>query len=73
MSEFFQKDKSLISCLISHALEEGALSQNSVGAKIATTAADEKIYQANSYNLGVIIAVSCQLSTGIKNQTGVWF
>ena len=44
MAELFQRDKSTISRFIKNIFEERELDKNSVVAKIATTAADRKIY-----------------------------
>ena len=44
MAELFQRDKSTISRHIKNIFEERELDKNSVVAKIATTAADRKIY-----------------------------
>ena len=44
MAELFQRDKSTISRYIKNIFEERELDKNSVVAKIATTAADRKIY-----------------------------
>ena len=44
MAELFQRDKSTISRYIKNIFEERDPDKNSVVAKIATTAADRKIY-----------------------------
>ena len=55
MAALFERDKSTSSRHIKDVFEEGELQMESVVAKIATTAADGKVYQVDFYNLDVII------------------
>ena len=69
MAELFQRNKSTISRHIRNIFEEGELIQDSVVAKNATTAADNKTYMVDYYNLDVIISVGYR----VKSQRGVQF
>lgn len=69
MADLFQRDKSTISKHIKNIFEDGELVRNSVVANFATTAADEKTYQVDYYNLDVIISVGYR----VKSQRGVQF
>lgn len=69
MADLFQRDKSTISRHIKNIFYEGELDRNSVVANFATTAADEKTYQVDYYNLDVIISVGYR----VKSQRGVQF
>ena len=69
MADLFQRDKSTISRHIKNIFDEGELDRNSVVANFATTAADEKTYQVDYYNLDVIISVGYR----VKSQRGVQF
>lgn len=69
MAELFQRDKSTISRHIKNIFEDGELDKNSVVAKNATTASDNKIYQIDYYNLDVIISVGYS----VKSKRGVQF
>ncbi len=51
MAELFERDKSTISRHIKNLFEEGELQRDAVVANFATTAADEKVYQVDYYNL----------------------
>lgn len=69
MAELFQRNKSTISRHIKNIFEEGELIPESVVAKYATTAADNKTYMVDFYNLDVIISVGYR----VKSQRGVQF
>ena len=56
MVDLFERDKSVISRHINFVFKEKELNRNSVVAKNATTAADDKIYQIDYFNLDVIIS-----------------
>jgi predicted transcriptional regulator len=60
MAELFQRDKSVISRHIANLFEEGELRREAVVAVYATTAADQKTYQVEYFNLDVIISVGYQ-------------
>jgi hypothetical protein len=57
MSGLFQRDRSVIGKHIRNIFKEGELEKNSVWAKFAYTASDDKDYQVDLYNLGVVISV----------------
>ena len=57
MAELLQGNKSTISRHIKSIFDEGELVKNSVVAKFATTASDNKTYQVDYYNLGIIISI----------------
>jgi hypothetical protein len=69
MAELFQRDKSVISRHISNIFAEGELVADSVVAKFATTATDNKTYEVSFYNLDVIISVGYR----VKSQRGTQF
>lgn len=69
MSKLFQRDKSVVSRHISNIFKEKELSKISVVANFATTAADQKTYQVDYYNLDVIISVGYR----VKSKQGVRF
>lgn len=66
MSKLFNKDKSVIGKHIRNIFKEEELCKESVWAKYAYTASDNKIYQVDYYNLDVIISVGLQ-SKHIRN------
>ena len=67
MSDLFDRDKSVISRHIKNILDDEL--DNSVVAKIATTAKDGKTYQVDYYNLDMIISVGYR----VKSKNGVIF
>ncbi len=67
MAKLFCRDKSVVSRHIRNAINEEL--NNSVVAKFATTANDDKTYQVKYYNLDVIISVGYR----VKSQNGVIF
>lgn len=69
MAELFQRDKSVIGKHVRNIFKEGELDKNSVWAKFAYTASDEKTYQVDYYNLDVVISVGYR----VKSQRGVQF
>ena len=69
MAELFQRDRSVIGKHVRNIFKEGELDKNTVWAKYAHTASDEKIYQVDYYNLDVIISVGYR----VKSQRGVQF
>lgn len=72
MAELFQRDKSVISKHISNLFEEKELHESSVVAKYATTAADEKTYQVEHFNLDVIISVGYRVKSKRGTQFRIW-
>ena len=69
MSALFERDVKTIGKHINNALKEELDEQNSVVAKFATTAADNKKYMVEHYNLDVIISVGYR----VKSKRGVEF
>lgn len=70
MAELFGRNKSTISRHVRNVFDEGELNHDeSVVAKIATTAADGKTYMVDYYNLDVVISVGYR----VKSQRGVQF
>ena len=67
MSDLFDRDKSVISRHIKNILDDEL--DNSVVAKIATTAKDGKTYQVDYYNLDMIISVGYR----VKSKQGIIF
>ena len=57
MADLFQRNKSTISRHIKNILECGELCADSVVAFFATTAADNKVYNVQYFNLDMIISV----------------
>lgn len=72
MTDLFQRDKSVISKHIKNVFEEGELSEGSVVANFATTAADGKTYQVAHYNLAVIISVGYRVKSLAGTQFRIW-
>ena len=69
MAELFERDVKTIGKHINNALKEELSEQNSVVAKFATTASDNKTYMVEHYNLDVIISVGYR----VKSKRGVEF
>jgi hypothetical protein len=63
MSSLFQRDVKTIGKHLSNLFDEGELEQESVVAKIATTATDGKTYQVEHYNLDVIISIGYRVKS----------
>lgn len=63
MAGLFQRDKSVISRHIKNIFEIGELSEKSVVAFFATTAADGKVYNVAYYNLDMIISVGYRVNS----------
>lgn len=63
MAGLFQRDKSVISRHIKNVFETGELSEKSVVAFFATTAADGKVYNVAYYNLDMIISVGYRVNS----------
>jgi len=72
ISELFGRDKSTVSRHIKNLFEEGELQRDSVVAKFATTATDEKTYQVDYYNLDVIISVGYRVKSLRGTQFRIW-
>ena len=69
MAQLFGRDIKTIGKHIINALKEELSEQNSVVAKFATTASDNKTYMVEHYNLDVIISVGYR----VKSKRGVEF
>jgi hypothetical protein len=63
LGEVFERDKSVISRHLKNIFNAKELDQNSVVAKIATTAADGKTYQVEYFNLDAIISVGYRVNS----------
>jgi len=72
MAELFQRDKSVISRHIANLFEEGELRREAVVALYATTAADQKTYQVEYFNLDVIISVGYRVRSHRGTQFRIW-
>jgi len=72
MAELFQRDKSVISRHLRNVFQTGELSRSAVVAKNATTAADGKTYQVDSYNLDAIISVGYRVNSLRGTQFRQW-
>jgi len=72
IAELFGRDKSVISRHLRNIFEEKELFKKSVVAKIATTAADGKIYQVEFYSLDAIISVGYRVNSQRATQFRIW-
>ncbi|MCK4554111.1 virulence protein RhuM/Fic/DOC family protein [Candidatus Parcubacteria bacterium] len=72
IAELFGRDKSVISRHLRNIFKEKELSKNSVVARIATTAADSKIYQVEFYSLDAIICVGYRVNSQQATQFRIW-
>ncbi|MFH1494747.1 MAG: virulence RhuM family protein [Pseudomonadota bacterium] len=72
LSELFLRDKSVISRHIKNLFDEGELQADSVVANFATTAADNKTYQVDYFNLDVIISVGYRVKSHRGTQFRIW-
>ena len=69
MAELFGRNKSTISRHLKNIFSEGELVRDSVVARYATTAADQKTYQVEYYNLDAILSVGYR----VKSPNGMRF
>ena len=72
ISALFGRDKSVISRHIRNILQTGELERDSVVAKIATTAADGKIYQVDYYNLDMMLSVGYRVDSKQATRFRIW-
>lgn len=72
MAELFQRDKSVIGKHVRNIFKEGELVKETVWAKSAYTASDEKTYQVDFYNLDVIISVGYRVKSLRGTQFRIW-
>jgi death-on-curing family protein len=68
----FERDKSVISRHLGNIFKSSELDRSSVVAFYATTAADQKIYQVEYYNLDAIISVGYRVNTKRGTQFRIW-
>lgn len=72
LAELFQTTKQNISQHIKNIFDEVELQQNSVVKDFLTTAADDKDYQTNYYNLDLIISVGYRVKSSIATTFRQW-
>lgn len=72
LTQLFERDKSVISRHLKNIFMEEELEQNSVVANFATTAADDKTYQVEYYNLDAIISVGYRVNSKRGTQFRQW-
>ena len=72
MSQLFGRDISVIGKHIRNVFKEGELVKESVWAKFAYTASDDKTYQVDYYNLDVIISVGYRVKSIRGTQFRQW-
>lgn len=72
MAELFQRDKSVIGKHVRNIFKEGELVKETVWAKFAYTASDNKTYQVDFYNLDVIISVGYRVKSLRGTQFRIW-
>jgi prophage maintenance system killer protein len=72
ISTLFGRDKSVISRHIKNIFKTAELSQDSVVANFATTAADGKTYDVNFYNLDMILSVGYRVNSKRGTQFRIW-
>ncbi len=72
ISVLFGRDKSVISRHIKTIFKSMELKENSVVAKIATTATDGKNYQVSYYNLDMILSIGYRVDSKQATQFRIW-
>lgn len=72
MAELFGRDRSVITKHLRNIFKDGELSQDSVCANFAHTAADGKTYQVLHYNLDAIISVGYRVNSKLGTQFRQW-
>ena len=72
LAALFCRDKSTVSRHLRNIFAEEELDRNSVVAKIATTAADNKIYMVDYYNLDAIISVGYRIQSKTATHFRRW-
>lgn len=72
MASLFGRDNSVISRHIKNVFKTAELSQDSVVAKFATTAADGKTYQVDYYNLDMILSIGYRVNSKRGTQFRIW-
>ncbi|MEK6726577.1 MAG: virulence protein RhuM/Fic/DOC family protein [Deltaproteobacteria bacterium] len=72
LSELFNTERSVVTKHISNILKTRELERESVCAKFAHTAEDGKVYQAQYYNLDMIISVGYRVNSKQGTQFRIW-
>ena len=72
ISNLFQTERSVITKHLNNVFKSAELSQNSVCAIFAHTAADGKTYQVEHYNLDAIISVGYRVNSKRATQFRIW-
>ena len=72
LADVFGRDKSVISRHLRNIFNSNELERTSVVAKIATTAADGKVYQVEHYNLDAIISVGYRVNSARATRFRQW-
>ncbi len=72
MAELFDRDRKTITEHIQNVFKEGELAEDSVCRKFQHTAADNKRYDVNFYNLDVIISVGYRVKSFRGTQFRIW-
>lgn len=72
IADLFDRDRTVIGKHIRNSFKEGELEKDSVSAKFAHTAQDEKIYQVTRYNLDVVISVGYRVKAPIATEFRRW-
>jgi len=72
IADLFDRDRTVIGRHIKNTFKEGELNRNTVSAKFAHTAQDEKTYQVTRYNLDVIISVGYRVKSPIATEFRIW-
>src|SRR5664279_4178710 len=72
LSYLYKRDKSVVSRHINNIFKDKELQRSSVVAFFATTAADDKTYQVEFFNLDVIISVVYRVKSKQGTQFRIW-
>ena len=72
MAELFEVDRTVITKHLKNIFDDKELDKNSVCAKIAHTANDEKKYLTDFYNLDAIIAVGYRVNSKKATKFRIW-
>ena len=72
MADLFQRDKSVISRHLRNVFGQGELDRDSVVAFFATTAADDKVYQVEYFNLDAVLSIGYRVNSRRGTQFRIW-
>ena len=72
IADLFGVDRSVVTKHLKNIFDTKELEQNSVSAKIAHTAADDKTYQTQFYNLDAIISVGYRVNSSQATAFRIW-